>query len=211
MSEQETLRLVLQRIPAASSAAEQHRLDHQLLEQVLQEQGIAPPYALQKGEHGKPFLVHHPNMQINLSHCKEAVLCGVSNMPLGVDVEANRPFRERVMRRVLTEAEQQTVMQAEEPALPFLRFWTLKESFVKALGIGISYPMRQISFSQLQPVQQAAAVCEVQEKGGTVCVPMAEYSAEGAGAGYRFFQCVLAEELVVSACVRRVAADSPPA
>ena len=62
-----------------------------------------------------------------------------------------------------------------------------------------------------EEVQQAAAVCEVQEKGGTVCVPMAEYSAEGAGAGYRFFQCVLAEELVVSACVRRVAADSPPA
>lgn len=211
MHEQEMLRLVLQRIPAASSAAEQHGLAHQLLEQVLQEQGIAPPYALQKGEHGKPFLVQHPSVQINLSHCKEAVLCGIGRVPLGVDVEANRPFRERVMRRVLTEAEQQTVLQAEESALQFLRFWTLKESFVKALGIGISYPMRQISFSQLQPIQQAAAVCEVQEKGGTVYVPMTEYIADGEGAGYRFFQCILAEKLVVSACVRRVAADSLPA
>lgn len=203
MSEQKILRLVLQRIPTASSAVEQHRFAYQLLEQVLQEQGIVPPYVLQKGEHGKPFLVHHPNVQINLSHCKEAVLCGVSNMPLGVDVEANRPFRERVMRRVLNAAEQQTVMHAEKPALPFLRFWTLKESFVKMLGIGISYPMQQISFSQLQPIQQAVAVCEVWEKNGIVYVPMAEYSAEGAGTAYRFFQCVLAEELVVSACVRR--------
>lgn len=203
MSDSKILRLVLQRIPAASDAAEQHRLAHQLLEQVLQEQEVIPPYALQKGEHGKPFLVCHPNVQINLSHCKEAVLCGVSNMPLGVDVEASRPFRERVMRRVLTEAEQQTVMRAAEPTLPFLQFWTLKESFVKALGIGISYPMRQISFSQLQPVQQAAAICEVREKNRSVCVPMTEYSAEGAGAEYRFFQCVLAEELIVSACVRR--------
>lgn len=202
MPEQKPLRLVLQRIPVASTAAEQHCFAHQLLEQMLQEQGIAPPYTLQKGLHGKPFLVQHPDIQINLSHCKGAVLCGIGGMPLGVDVEAHRSVQERVMRRVLTEAEQQAVLQAEQPAVQFMRFWTWKESFVKAIGIGISYPMQQIFFSQLQPIQPAAAVCEVQEKGSTVCVPMAEYAADGTGIGYRFFQCILAGEWVVSACVQ---------
>lgn len=203
MSDHNYLRLVLQRIPAESNASEQHRLAHQLLEQVLEEQGIFPPYSLQKGEHGKPFLAQYPAVHINLSHCNKAVLCGVGGVPLGIDVEGQRPFRERVMQRVLMEEEQQAVLQAEQPAWQFLRFWTLKESFVKALGIGISYPMRQISFSQLQPVQQEAAVCEVQEKHGVVCVPMAEYAATGEGTAYRFFQCVIAEELVVSACVQK--------
>ncbi len=197
------LRLVLQRIPARSKALEQHRFAHQLLEQVLREQGIFPPYSLQKGEHGKPFLAQYPAVHINLSHCNEAVLCGVGSVSLGVDVEGYRPFRERVMQRVLTEVEQQTVLQAEQPAWQFLRFWTLKESFVKALGIGISYPMRQISFSQLQPIQQAAAVCEVQGKDGSVSVPMAEYAAIGEGTAYRFFQCIIAEELVASVCIQK--------
>lgn len=136
MSDHNYLRLVLQRIPAESNASEQHRLAHQLLEQVLEEQGIFPPYSLQKGEHGKPFLAQYPAVHINLSHCNKAVLCGVGGVPLGIDVEGQRPFRERVMQRVLTEEEQQAVLQAEQPAWQFLRFWTLKESFVKALGIG---------------------------------------------------------------------------
>ena len=29
----------------------------------------------------------------------------------------------------------------------FLCVWTLKESYVKAIGIGVSYPMKNISFS----------------------------------------------------------------
>lgn len=202
LEQQKTLRLVLQRIPSESNVTEQHHFAHRLLEQMLQEQGIAPPYVLQKGKHGKPFLAYHPDIQINLSHCKGAVLCGIGDMPLGVDVEAHRSVRERVMRRVLTEAEQQSVLQAEQPALQFMRFWTWKESFVKAIGIGISYPMQQIFFSQLQPIQQVSAICEVREKDSTVCVPMAEYAADGTGIGYRFFQCILAGEWVVSVCVQ---------
>lgn len=36
---------------------------------------------------------------------------------------------------------------AEEPDLLFTRLWTLKEAYVKAIGIGISYPLREVSFS----------------------------------------------------------------
>ena len=83
LEQQKTLRLVLQRIPSESNVTEQHHFAHRLLEQMLQEQGIAPPYVLQKGKHGKPFLAYHPDIQINLSHCKGAVLCGIGDMPLG--------------------------------------------------------------------------------------------------------------------------------
>ena len=87
-----------------------------------------------EGKHGKPFLLEHPQIQFNISHCKNAVLCGIGSKPLGVDVETIRPMRERVLRRVLTASEQQEILQSESPELCFLRFWTLKESFVKALA-----------------------------------------------------------------------------
>ena len=131
--------VVLQPLPMNAKVAEQHHFAHGLLEEMLFKRGIFKPYFMGEGKHGKPFLLEHPQIQFNISHCKNAVLCGIGSKPLGVDVETIRPMRERVLRRVLTASEQQEILQSESPELCFLRFWTLKESFVKALGVGISY------------------------------------------------------------------------
>ena len=128
--------VVLQPLPMNAKVAEQHHFAHDLLEEMLFKRGIFKPYFMGEGKHGKPFLLEHPQIQFNISHCKNAVLCGIGSKPLGVDVETIRPMRERVLRRVLTASEQQEILQSESPELCFLRFWTLKESFVKALGVG---------------------------------------------------------------------------
>ena len=66
---------------------------------MLFKRGIFKPYFMGEGKHGKPFLLEHPQIQFNISHCKNAVLCGIGSKPLGVDVETIRPMRERVLRR----------------------------------------------------------------------------------------------------------------
>ena len=104
--------VVLQPLPMNAKVAEQHHFAHDLLEEMLFKRGIFKPYFMGEGKHGKPFLLEHPQIQFNISHCKNAVLCGIGSKPLGVDVETIRPMRERVLRRVLTASEQQEILQS---------------------------------------------------------------------------------------------------
>mgnify|MGYP000158099593 CR=1 FL=1 len=57
-----------------------------------------PPVA--RGPAGKPFFPDFPEVHWNLSHTAGAVLAGVSDRPLGVDIERFRPVTPRLLRRL---------------------------------------------------------------------------------------------------------------
>ncbi len=102
---------------------------------------------LQYGEFGKPRLADYPLVQCNLSHCDGMAVCLFSPHVCGVDAESIRSYRARVAGRVCSAEEQDALAAAENQDLLFTRLWTLKEAYVKAIGIGVSYPMRQVSFT----------------------------------------------------------------
>lgn len=124
----------------------EHKAAHALLSQVLANlYGISNPRIL-RDDHGKPYLPDFP-VHFNLSHCSGLVVCAVGNCPLGVDAEKIRPLRERVMGRCLSPEEIAAVESSPDPDARFFQHWTLKESYVKAIGVGISYPMKNVTFS----------------------------------------------------------------
>lgn len=128
--------------------AEQHAYAHKLLGRCLERYGIDyKNSAVGKGEYGKPYLLNCSTVHYNLSDCSGMTVCYVGRYEAGVDAENVRPCPKKVMRRVFTQGETRLVENAENPDLMFFRLWTLKESFVKAIGIGISYPMKTIEFS----------------------------------------------------------------
>jgi 4'-phosphopantetheinyl transferase len=91
------------------------------------------------GEHGKPGLVGSP-WHYNISHSGEWVVCAVSELqPVGVDVERVREANLRVAQR-FHPRELERIMQTPpaERDRVFFKIWTAKESFLKAVGIGIS-------------------------------------------------------------------------
>lgn len=139
--------------PAGGTESEQSRTAHELLTDALrlytEERRIAmsDPPSLVCTKMGKPAFRELPEVRFNLSHCKGLAAVLLSPYECGVDVEGIRSVREGVVRRVFSEAEQERMRRAEDPALLFTRLWTLKEAYVKAIGIGISYPMREVSFS----------------------------------------------------------------
>ncbi len=96
--------------------------------------------------HGKPYLKNHSDMFFNISHCHELAVCTVGNTELGIDVENIRKYSPRVVNKVFSESEKNFLEKTENKNEAFFRIWTLKESFVKALGIGISYPMKTCEF-----------------------------------------------------------------
>lgn len=101
-----------------------------------------------EGAHGKPYLREYPQIQFNISHCMGMAVLAVGDCSVGIDVEYVRPYREPLLKRVLSEAElrqMEAVGEAGREEL-FFRFWTLKESYVKAVGCGITVPLQDISF-----------------------------------------------------------------
>lgn len=107
---------------------------------------------LAKEEQGKPWLKNYPQIHFNISHGKDMVVCGVDRNPLGVDVEAIRPVKPNIFRRVLTKKEQEWLKKCEEIYgengwyRDFFRLWTLKESYAKAVGKGLAVDFTKLEF-----------------------------------------------------------------
>ena len=108
-------------------------------------------------DHGRPEIASPPSkIRFNLSHTKGLIVCLVSlDREVGVDVEsldratrwgdlANRFFAPR-------EAAALRGLEASERPIRFLEYWTLKESYIKARGLGLAIPLTGFSFDL--PVQ----------------------------------------------------------
>ena len=128
-----------------------HAHAHSLLRECLKKYGIAydENTPVVKNEMGKPSLAEHPEIFYNLSHADGIAACYVTDAECGIDCERVRPYRPNVMKRAFSESERQLMEDTPdaERDLMFFRLWTLKESFVKTIGIGISYPLADVNFS----------------------------------------------------------------
>ena len=119
-----------------------------LLVRALREQGISPEdIQIAYGAHGKPALLGNHQLFFNLSHSGQRVLCAVSHQEVGCDVEQARPVNLKLAKRFFSPAEYETLssLPQEEQQAAFLRLWTCKESFVKAVGTGLSLPLQDFS------------------------------------------------------------------
>ena len=120
-------------------------LAYQLLKEgLLKEYGITENPIFEYNEHGKPSIVGHPEIYFNLSHCKEAVVCAISNHPIGVDVESIREFKDSLVNYTMNDDEVREIEASENPASAFIRLWTMKEATMKLVGTGISNDMKSV-------------------------------------------------------------------
>ena len=96
-------------------------LAYQLLKEGLhKEYGITENPLFEYNEHGKPSIVGHPEIYFNLSHCKEAVVCAISNHPIGVDVESIREFKDSLVNYTMNDDEVREIEASENPASAFI-------------------------------------------------------------------------------------------
>ncbi len=104
------------------------------------------------GLQGKPYLASPvTNLQFNLSHTPGRIVLAIcQNRELGVDVETVRPARTRgagnTNASYLSAQEQQLLQPlaglAKQQRL--CDFWSVKESFVKASGAGLTIPLHTL-------------------------------------------------------------------
>ncbi len=105
------------------------------------------------GDKDKPEIVNPPlPLRFNISHTKNLIICAVTlNDDIGCDVEnigrsndvlsiAERYFSPQ-------EATQLFSLPTNEQCDRFFDYWTLKESYIKAWGLGLAIPLADFSFT----------------------------------------------------------------
>lgn len=121
-----------------------------LREQLAAITGV-PAAALQfeENEYGKlklaganpHFSLSHEGSWTALAVCKQA--------EVGIDLEAIKPLNREEMDWPLSPVERQHLSEVTPEDLPqaFFRYWTLKEAFIKGLGLGVSFPLEDFDMT----------------------------------------------------------------
>ena len=103
------------------------------------------------GMQGKPYLKDYPETFFSLSHSGEMAMCVVAEQEVGCDIEkVKQRDNRKLAKRFFTENEYQYIFSKETTEKQndaFYRIWTLKESFLKTTGEGISIPLDSFEFT----------------------------------------------------------------
>lgn len=114
---------------------------------------VAPgAWQWREGPHGRPEIgAPSTPLRFNLAHSAGLVVFALANgRDVGVDVEDldRTAIDERLVRRYCAPAEIADIESyGGDWRRRFLIYWTLKEAYLKARGLGISVPLSEISFS----------------------------------------------------------------
>lgn len=105
-------------------------------------------YSLNK--YGKPYFKDYPKIQFNVSHCRDMAICAFSEFNIGCDIELVRDTGLSAAEKFFSASEKEYIYgfkSKNERTRAFFRIWTLKESFAKAVGKGLSMPFREFSIN----------------------------------------------------------------
>lgn len=108
-----------------------------------------------KNAYGKPEISLGDTtwpVRFNLSHCDGLVLCGLTReVDIGVDVEDTQRSTVTAFERLSSyfsrsEIEELAHLPEDKQKSRFFDYWTLKESYIKARGMGLAIPLSKFSF-----------------------------------------------------------------
>ena len=136
-----------------------HLLTRALLRTALSEYSSVPAaqWSFARDTFGRPRIAdQHPDaaqISFNVSHTREVILLGITQRAaLGVDIEAlhERAAGLQLAERYFSAREAASVRAVPESLQQsrFLEYWTLKESYIKALGRGLTIPLNKFSFDR---------------------------------------------------------------
>ncbi len=104
---------------------------------------------IKENDNGKPY-IENVDIEFNISHSCDVVVCAVSDRKVGIDVEKIRAVKLSVAKRVCSEKELEYIFgrvpvesdfalcDDEEILTRFFTLWTKKEAYAKCTGKGLS-------------------------------------------------------------------------
>jgi len=130
---------------------------HNWLRQLLSRYADVPPakWYFSDNTYGKPFIANpsYTHLQFNLSHTQGLIACAIRrDHAVGVDVEGHKVMHDlaALANYSLAQRERDYVFANTDSYQQQQRFftcWTLKEAYIKALGMGLSCPLQHFSIT----------------------------------------------------------------
>lgn len=164
---------------------------------------IAPQdLRLQANAHGKPEMAvtqaDAGRINFNVSHTEGLITLAVMRRGvIGIDTEKVRARSAslEIAQRFFAPSEVTSLGQVAADALPrrFFRYWTLKESYVKARGVGLSVPLDEFAF-ELDQARIAISLHAAQDDRASA---------------WKFWQLAVGEQHVVAICAERLPGVHP--
>ena len=116
-------------------------------------------WTFKAGQYGRPEIAGPsdvPPLRFSLSHTAGLVALAVAlRVEVGIDVEGihTRASGLDIARRyfALSEADDLEALPPERQDRAFLEYWTLKEAYIKATGLGLSVPLKSFAFELTDP------------------------------------------------------------
>jgi len=132
---------------------------HALLRLTLSRYAALPPksWRFTTNQHCRPELAPthtQLGLHFNLSHTEGLVACVVARHPCGIDVESALRSLHPLHLTPAFSAPELAALKAsppEELSESVLAYWTLKEAYAKARGLGLALPFNQVSFTDPVP------------------------------------------------------------
>jgi len=115
-----------------------------LLDSGLREYGLREAdVRIELKENGKPYLPDYPQIHFNLTHSENMVLAVFADTEVGCDIEYTKEADLELAKRFFCPEEYEFIagMKGEKKDNAFFQLWTLKESFLKATGMGLALPL----------------------------------------------------------------------
>ena len=102
-------------------------------------------------DYGKPFLKGKEDFHFNLSHSGIWVVGAVDDQPVGIDVENIQTIDLDISKNYYSPDEHRELMSKEDKFSYFFTLWSLKESYIKIVGKGLSLPLNSFSITFYGP------------------------------------------------------------
>ncbi|MBX4266070.1 4'-phosphopantetheinyl transferase family protein [Clostridium estertheticum] len=102
----------------------------------------------EKNQYGKPYLKGYPKFNFNIAHSGDFVVCAIDDKPIGIDIEEVRHIEyEALAKSFFSVSEFNYIVEKELDVQisKFYEIWTLKESYIKCCGKGLSTSLNSFS------------------------------------------------------------------
>ncbi len=101
---------------------------------------------IKTSEFSRPYLPGSP-ADFNISHSGDYVVCILSpDSPVGIDIEQKTDVDFSDFTRTMSQQQWSEINESKDSLNTFFKYWTMKESVIKADGRGLSIPLTDIIF-----------------------------------------------------------------
>ena len=104
--------------------------------------------SFQYNEYGKPSIKDMDGLFFNWSHSGNWIVCGIGDAEIGIDIEKHKVIGVDIAKHCFSKEENNAILVAHQQnrIKLFYEFWTLKESYIKAIGKALNISLKSFYF-----------------------------------------------------------------